>query len=103
MLDSLKWKYFWSVQAVFSLLFRDDQYAKRYHKEHNDDPYAEVSDWTSDGMRTVKFSATINAPKVLKKFVGEFFSSSLSYSTSSSVCWDCYFSDVPLPFVKRLF
>ncbi|KAG6552437.1 hypothetical protein Mapa_005998 [Marchantia paleacea] len=57
-------------QAAFSFLFGDDRFVKRYHKEMNEDPYAEVSSWTDDGRRTVKFAAPINAPNVIKRVIG---------------------------------
>ncbi|KAL3691156.1 hypothetical protein R1sor_004807 [Riccia sorocarpa] len=57
-------------QAAFSFLFGDDSFVKRYHKEMNEDPYAEVSSWTADGQRTVKFLAPISAPNVIKKVIG---------------------------------
>jgi hypothetical protein len=57
-------------QAVFSFLFGDERFVKRYHKEQNEDPYAEVSSWTADCCRTVKFAAPVDAPNVIKKVIG---------------------------------
>lgn len=57
-------------QAAFSFLFGDDQFVKRYHKEQNEDPCAEVSSWTDDCCRTVKFAAPLNAPNLIKKVIG---------------------------------
>jgi hypothetical protein len=63
---------FWSslLQAVFSFLFGDDQFMRLYHKEANEDPDAEVTCWTAAGERTVCFSAPLNAPALVRKFIG---------------------------------
>ncbi|CAM6122635.1 unnamed protein product [Calypogeia fissa] len=57
-------------QAAFSFLFGDEQFVKRYHKEQNEDPDAEVSSWTDDCSRTVKFAAPLDAPNVIRKVIG---------------------------------
>lgn len=57
-------------QAAFSFLFGDHRFVKKYHKEVNEDPDAEVSNWSADGRRYVKFCAPLNAPAVVKKLVG---------------------------------
>jgi hypothetical protein len=57
-------------QAVFSFLFGDGQFMRCYHKEANDDPDADVTCWTAAGERTVSFSAPLNAPALVRKFVG---------------------------------
>ncbi|KAH9544135.1 hypothetical protein CY35_13G101800 [Sphagnum magellanicum] len=62
--------YFLEPQAVFSFLFGDDQFMRLYHKEANEDPDAEVTCWTAAGERTVCFSAPLNAPALVRKFVG---------------------------------
>lgn len=71
------------VQTAFSFLFGDDRFVKRYHKEQNEDPYAEVSSWTADCCRTVKFAAPLNAPNVIKKVIGKLWPA----KTLSSVLW----------------
>jgi hypothetical protein len=58
-------------QAVFSFLFGDGQFMRCYHKEANDDPDADVTCWTAAGERTVSFSAPLNVPALVRKFVGE--------------------------------
>ncbi len=58
-------------QAVFSFLFGDGQFMRCYHKEANDDPDADVTCWTAAGERTVSFLAPLNAPALVRKFVGE--------------------------------
>ncbi|CAK9221345.1 unnamed protein product [Sphagnum jensenii] len=57
-------------QAVFSFLFGDDQFMRRYHKVVNEDPDAEISSWTADGKRTVRFTAPLNAPALVRRFIG---------------------------------
>eukprot|EP00246_Nothoceros_aenigmaticus_P007381 TRINITY_DN21137_c0_g1_i1.p1 TRINITY_DN21137_c0_g1~~TRINITY_DN21137_c0_g1_i1.p1 ORF type:complete len:314 (+),score=55.72 TRINITY_DN21137_c0_g1_i1:198-1139(+) len=57
-------------QAAFSFLFGDHRFIKKYHKEVNEDPNAEVSSWSADGRRSVRFSAPLNAPAVVNKLVG---------------------------------
>ncbi|KAH8941893.1 hypothetical protein BDL97_14G069700 [Sphagnum fallax] len=61
---------FLEPQAVFSFLFGDGQFMRCYHKEANDDPDADVTCWTAAGERTVSFSAPLNAPALVRKFVG---------------------------------
>jgi hypothetical protein len=61
--------FFW--QAVFSFLFGDDQFMRRYHKVVNEDPDAEISSWTADGKRTVRFTAPLNAPALVRRFIGK--------------------------------
>ncbi|CAM6028334.1 unnamed protein product [Sphagnum balticum] len=57
-------------QAVFSFLFGDDQFMRRYHKVVNEDPDAEISSWTADGKRTVRFTAPLYAPALVRRFIG---------------------------------
>jgi len=59
------------LQAVFSFLFGDDQFMRRYHKVVNEDPDAEISSWTADGKRTVRFTAPLNAPALVRRFIGK--------------------------------
>ncbi|CAK9872951.1 unnamed protein product [Sphagnum jensenii] len=56
--------------TVFSFLFGDDQFMRRYHKVVNEDPDAEISSWTADGKRTVRFTAPLNAPALVRRFIG---------------------------------
>jgi hypothetical protein len=62
---------FFYLQAVFSFLFGDDQFMRRYHKVVNEDPDAEISSWTADGKRTVRFTAPLNAPALVRRFIGK--------------------------------
>lgn len=59
------------VQIAFSFLFGDDRFMKRYHREINGDPNAEVSRWSGDGRRHVAFVTPLNTPSALRKLVGE--------------------------------
>jgi hypothetical protein len=44
---------------------------RRYHKVVNEDPDAEISSWTADGKRTVRFTAPLNAPALVRRFIGK--------------------------------
>ncbi|KAH8943630.1 hypothetical protein BDL97_13G062900 [Sphagnum fallax] len=57
-------------EAVFSSLFGDDQFMRCYHKVVNEDPDAAISSWTADGKRTVCFRAPLNAPGLVRRFIG---------------------------------
>ncbi|KAI5075597.1 hypothetical protein GOP47_0009673 [Adiantum capillus-veneris] len=60
-------------EVVFDILFGNDEFMRRYHKKINSDPHAEASSWSKDQEREVKYVASTEVPKVMKKLIGESF------------------------------
>lgn len=57
-------------QAAFSFLFGDDRFIRKFHREVNGDPDVEVSSWSEDGCREVKYTAPVMAPNLFSRIAG---------------------------------
>ncbi|KAH9329681.1 hypothetical protein KI387_001789, partial [Taxus chinensis] len=56
--------------AAFSFLFGDHRFIRKYHGEVNGDRDVEVSNWSEDGSREVRYTTPLMAPNVILKVVG---------------------------------
>jgi hypothetical protein len=57
-------------QAAFSFLFGDDRFIRKFHSEVNEDPDVEVSSWSEDDRREVKYTVPLLAPNLISRIVG---------------------------------